>query len=121
MRIARNYHEHGVEDLDVDDRHHERIVFPDGQIRGSPTVIGITESGDEVVMPASGPGEYSLGPGVRMIRLKPTVQMVSVRDHEGKVVRPPHVGTLLDEEEPAIAAVARSYLDWVVSKIATFV
>ena len=120
MRIARNYHEHGIEELDIDDPYNERIVLPDGQILGSSIALGITEAGDEVTMPTSGPREYSLGPGMRVIKLKPTVQMVSVRDHQGNIVRPPHIGALLEEDEPAIAAAARSYLDWVVSKIATF-
>lgn len=121
MRIARNADHHGVDDLDVDDPHNERVVFSDGSIMGSVTVIGQNEAGKQFVMPPSAPMEFaSNDPGARRVALKPTVRMVPMVSKKGDTVMPPHVGDLLAEDEPEVAAVARTYLAWVVEKIATF-
>lgn len=120
MRVARNAHEHGVVDTQIDDPYNERIVFPDGRIIGGPIVIGMNETGEEVHLPAAGPMEFSGSLGVRKVALKPGIMLVSIQDRSGEVVRPPHVPNLESEDEPHSASVARTYLEWVIGKIGTF-
>lgn len=120
MRVARNAHEHGIMDTQVDDPYNERFVFPNGQIFGAPTVIGMNDAGEEVYMAAVGPAEFSGSPEVRRVSLKPGIMLVSILDRFGEVVSPPHVAVLEAEDEAHCVAVARTYLEWLISKVTSF-
>ena len=121
MRIARNADHHGVDDLDVDDPHNERIMSSTGHIMGSMTVIGQNEAGEQFVMAPAGSMEFATNdPGARRIALKPTIRMAPLLSKKGEYVMPPHVGVLESIDEPEVAAVARTYLAWAIEKIATF-
>ncbi|MGY4351246.1 hypothetical protein ACVWXM_007739 [Bradyrhizobium sp. GM7.3] len=119
IRTARNAHEHGVQDTQIDTPYDERIAFPTGQIMGSPLVIGITETGDSVVMPAAGPMEFQGSPGIRKVTLRPTVGMIPIIDPRGEEIMPPYVN-IEAEDESEIAGAARIYLAWVTGRIGTF-
>ncbi len=120
MRAARNASEHGVEDIEIDDPYNERIILPDGQMIGSPIVIVQNKNGEEVYSTSAGPAEFYGHPDVRRITLKPTIQLIPIQARPGDWAEPPHVPGLEAEDEPAAAAVARVYLEWVTAKVATF-
>jgi len=120
MRAARNAHEHGVADTQIDDPFNERIAFPNGQMLGAPIMMANTPDGGIVYMPAAGGMEFEGSQGVRKITLKPTIQLVPVEGRPGEWIHPPHIPRLEAEDEPAALAVARSYLEWVIAKTGTF-
>jgi hypothetical protein len=119
MRAARNAHEHGVQETEVPDPHNERLAFPNGTVTASVSVIGVTDTGAEVIMPPSTPLEISGDPRVRKIVLKPTVRMAPIDAGKFGTLMPPHV-QIASEDEPEAVAAARLYLVWVIDKVATF-
>ena len=120
MRTARNTHEHGVVDTEVSEPYAERLAFPDGGLVSGPIVVGTNAAGEEVWIPASGPGQIFGGdPRVRKVSIVPTVRMIPVVTERGEKVMPPFTA-LASEDEPEPAAAARAYLAWVTSKVAAF-
>jgi hypothetical protein len=120
MRAARNAHEHGVEDLGIDEPYNDRIIFPDGRIAGPPIVYGYSAEGKVFVMTAAEPMQIISSGGGRVISLKPGIRMVPIIGHKGETIMPPHVGALEAEDESDPSAVARVYLAWVVAQVSTF-
>lgn len=118
MRAARNTHEHGVADTQIDDRFSERIVFPNGKMLGGIFASGTTADG-QIVYCEPGPMEFEGSPGVRKISIKPTILLVPVEGRAGEWILPPIV-PFEAEDEPWALAVARSYLEWVIGKVNTF-
>lgn len=120
VRRARHNHEHGVEDTVISIRHSDRIVFPDGNVLGSPSIYIVTPEGKHVVASEqAGPTELlDASPGVRQVSLRPTVRMVPISGKDGEIM-PPFV-QIETEDEPEIAAAARIYLDWIKNKVAEF-
>lgn len=121
MRIARNAHEHGVEELEISDPFNSRISFPDGQILGSPVAYAKTIDGQFVPLPTVAPLRItSASPGAKLINLKPGIRLIPIVSPKGETVMPPHVWRLEAEDEAEALAVAREYLKWVVAQISAF-
>lgn len=55
MRVARNAHEHGVEDLEMSAPHLDRIVHDNGFILGAPLIMAKGPNGEDVFMSPVGP------------------------------------------------------------------
>jgi hypothetical protein len=120
VRFARNAHEHAAEDIEVDDPFNTRVAFPNGTLTGY-TVFGTTAEGERVVMPSVGPAQvFSSDSSVRIVSLKPTIQLVPLMDKHGNWLMPPQIVKFEFESEPSVAAVARAYLDWVIGRVNDF-
>lgn len=119
MRVARNAHEHGVEDLEMSAPHLDRIVHDNGFILGAPLIMAKGPNGEDVFMSPVGPTTLEGPPGARIVTVAPTIRMLPIMSPRGEQVMPPGLA-LIAEDEPETAAAARAYLSWVIEKIATF-
>lgn len=121
MRAARNAHEHGIADLDVDNSFNERVVFPDGSILPQIHVICGTRDGEQTLAKPIGWPQYgNLVEGAKIIRLPPTISLAPILAKDGQYLYPPLSGLLESEVETQASFAARHYLTWVKAKVAQF-
>lgn len=121
MRTARNAHEHGVEEITMEDPFNSRLVLPTGFVLGTPLAWSMGKNGRVVVHPTVAPaGPMSGNIAARRIELRFGIRMIPIVSFKGEIVMPP--GSLLFEadDEPEALAAARIYLKWVVEQIETF-
>lgn len=119
MRVARNAHEHGVEELNQDQSHDARGVFPNGRITPPIRVYGLNEDGTRTAVQRKGPLKVVSSPNVKVTILPPGIMMIPILSPRGEEILPPLVETEAPDEHQTAAA-AREYLAWVTEQIGRF-